>query len=40
VIRIPVIEYLVLFVMYWIYLAGAWFSSRFRALTRAGTRSG
>ena len=33
VIRIPLIEYLALFVMYWIYLAGAWVSSRFRSLT-------
>ncbi len=33
VIRIPLIEYLVLFAMYGIYLAGAWASSRFRALT-------
>ena len=31
--RIPLIEYLTLFVMYWIYLAGAWIGSRFRALT-------
>ena len=28
VLRIPLIEYLVLFVMYWIYLAGAWLASR------------
>ena len=27
VIRIPLIEYLVLFIMYWIYLAGAWLCS-------------
>jgi len=31
--RIPLIEYLVLFIMYWIYLAGAWISSRLRFLT-------
>ncbi|MDE2750304.1 MAG: hypothetical protein OXI34_15210 [Chloroflexota bacterium] len=33
VIRIPLIEYLVLFIMYWIYLAGAWLCSRFRTMT-------
>ena len=33
VIRIPLIEYLALFVMYGIYLAGAWVSSRFRLLS-------
>ena len=33
VIRIPLIEYLVLFIMYWIYLAGAWITSRIRPLT-------
>lgn len=32
VLRIPLIEYLVLFVMYGIYLAGAWIGSRFRSL--------
>jgi len=32
VIRIPLIEYLVLFMMYWIYLGAAWLSSRLRAL--------
>ncbi len=36
VLRIPLIEYLVLFIMYWIYLAGAWVSSRFRQLRLAG----
>ncbi len=36
VLRIPLIEYLVLFLMYWIYLAGAWLSSRFRQLSLAG----
>lgn len=35
--RIPLIEYLVLFIMYWIYLAGAWASSRIRALRVAET---
>ncbi len=30
VLRIPLIEYLVLFIMYWIYLAGAWLVSRWR----------
>jgi hypothetical protein len=29
VIRIPIIEYLVLFIMYWIFLGGAWVTSRF-----------
>ncbi len=36
VLRIPLIEYVVLFVMYWIYLASAWLSSRFRQLSLAG----
>ncbi len=31
--RIPLIEYLTLFVMYWIYVVGAWVGSRIRALT-------
>ena len=35
VLRIPLIEYLVLFIMYWIYLAGAWLSSRFPKLSLA-----
>ncbi len=35
VIRIPLIEYLVLFIMYWIYLLGARISSRFQPLTTA-----
>ncbi|MYD09377.1 MAG: hypothetical protein F4X02_04955 [Chloroflexi bacterium] len=30
VLRIPLIEYAVLFIMYWIYLAGAWLASRWR----------
>ncbi len=33
VIRIPLIEYVVLFAMYWIYLAGAWLASRVKRLT-------
>ena len=37
VIRIPLIEYLVLFIMYWIYLLGAWLSSRVRRLRLAGS---
>ena len=36
VIRIPLIEYLALFAMYWIYLLGAWLSSRVRRLRYAG----
>ncbi len=40
VIRIPLIEYLALFVMYGIYLAGAWVSSRFRLLSASkGSRA-
>ncbi len=39
IIRIPLIEYLVLFVMYGIYLAAAWLSSRFRALTSANAKA-
>ncbi|MCY4020816.1 MAG: hypothetical protein OXG39_15495 [Chloroflexi bacterium] len=35
VLRIPLIEYLVLFIMYGIYLAGAWVSSRLRPLRLA-----
>ena len=31
ILRIPLIEYLALFIMYWIYLAGAWLASRLRA---------
>ncbi len=33
VVRIPLIEYLVLFIMYWIYLASAWIISRIHPLT-------
>lgn len=33
IIRIPLIEYLVLFIMYGIYLLGAWIGSRFKKLT-------
>jgi len=33
VIRIPLIEYLVLFIMYWIYLLGAWITSQFKRFT-------
>ncbi len=40
VLRIPLIEYLTLFVMYWIYLAAAWVSSRFSRLRLAGGRRG
>ncbi len=40
VIRIPLIEYLALFVMYWIYLGGAWLGSRFRPLRLAGSGEG
>ena len=40
VLRIPLIEYLVLFVMYWIYLAGAWVSSRLRPLRAAASAGG
>ena len=39
VIRIPLIEYVVLFIMYGIYLAGAWISSRLRSLS-AGEAGG
>ncbi len=39
IIRIPLIEYLVLFVMYGIYLAAAWLGSRFRALTSAKAKA-
>lgn len=35
VLRIPLIEYLVLFIMYWIYLAGARLASRVRRLSAA-----
>ncbi len=35
VLRIPLIEYLVLFIMYWIYLAGARLASRARRLSAA-----
>jgi len=38
VLRIPLIEYLVLFIMYWIYLAGAWLASRVRRFSLAGAR--
>lgn len=38
--RIPLIEYLALFIMYWIYLAGAWASSRIRMLRLAGAGRG
>ena len=34
--RIPLIEYLVLFIMYWMYLGGAWISSRFPPLRQDG----
>ena len=40
VLRIPLIEYLVLFIMYWIYLAGARVSSRFRPLRLDGDKRG
>ena len=33
VFRIPLIEYLTLFIMYWIYLTGAWLASRWRRLS-------
>ncbi len=39
IIRIPLIEYVVLFIMYGIYLAGAWISSRLRSLS-AGEAGG
>lgn len=38
--RIPLIEYLVLFIMYWIYLAGAWVSSRMNVFRLAGAGRG
>ncbi len=38
--RIPLIEYLALFIMYWIYLAGAWASSRISMLRLAGAGRG
>ena len=37
ILRIPQIEYLVLFMMYWIYLAGAWVGSRLRPLRLAAS---
>ncbi len=37
VIRIPLIEYLVLFIMYWIYLGGAWLASKFGGTTQPPT---
>lgn len=37
IIRIPAIEYLVLFIMYGIYLGGAWISSKFKGLTSGPT---
>ena len=40
VVRIPLIEYLVLFMMYWLYLGGAWLSSRVRALRLTGGEGG
>ena len=40
VLRIPLIEYLILFVMYWIYLAGARIGSRMRPLRAAASAGG
>ncbi len=40
VLRIPLIEYLILFVMYWIYLAGACIGSRMRPLRAAASAGG